>query len=266
MSYILDALKKSEAKRQAESSPTLFRQQAPEPSLGSQKKTVIAWGVIGMMGLLAGLGIGWQLGVLDGLIARVTEADSVETQAIKSGQIPTPERLIAVEAEPPIVDKPEPASQSASTPDPIPEVEQATSVAVANEGLPSEQAIRATGQTVTSEPAPTTAFSEEATAPAKAPQSEEVLASVETETASVWTPSQPAYLQFWELPQPVQADLEAIKLNVHVFAPDPADRFVLINGRRFGEGDQVSQELWVFAIREEGAILDYGDYRFLLTR
>ena len=57
-----------------------------------------------------------------------------------------------------------------------------------------------------------------------------------------------------------------IKFSVLVFASDPADRFVLINGQRFGEGDSVQSGLMVKEIRREGVVFSYRLYQFLVER
>jgi general secretion pathway protein B len=57
-----------------------------------------------------------------------------------------------------------------------------------------------------------------------------------------------------------------IKFSVLVYAKDPADRFVLINGERMEEGDSPMSGLVVEEIRREGVLFSYRLYRFLVER
>ena len=83
---------------------------------------------------------------------------------------------------------------------------------------------------------------------------------------SLWEPQKPEYLEMWELPQSTQEKLSNLTLTVHVFDVALASRFVLINGRRFTEDTQVGEGIWLVSIVPEGAVLEVDDYRVLLTR
>jgi hypothetical protein len=48
-------------------------------------------------------------------------------------------------------------------------------------------------------------------------------------------------------------------LHVHVYADDPRDRFVFIDGRRYVEGDRVDGRYRLDAITPEGVVLSRGD-------
>ncbi len=60
--------------------------------------------------------------------------------------------------------------------------------------------------------------------------------------------------------------LPALHLDVHVYATNPADRFVYINMRRYREGSTLAEGPVVRAIRRDGVVLDYQGVRFLLPR
>jgi len=79
-------------------------------------------------------------------------------------------------------------------------------------------------------------------------------------------PREPAPIGYWELPDSVRADVPEIKFSVLVYAADPADRFVLINGERLGEGDSSQPGLVVKEIRRDGVIFTYRLYQFLVER
>lgn len=60
--------------------------------------------------------------------------------------------------------------------------------------------------------------------------------------------------------------LPKLTLNAHVHAPEPAQRFVLINLSRYGEGDQVAPGLVVDTIFPGGVVLKDKQGRFVVPR
>ena len=84
--------------------------------------------------------------------------------------------------------------------------------------------------------------------------------------AEEFDPGKPAPISYWELPDAVRADLPDIKFSVLVYALKPADRFVLLNGQRLGEGDTAQPGLVVKEIRRDGVVFSYRLYNFLVER
>jgi general secretion pathway protein B len=68
----------------------------------------------------------------------------------------------------------------------------------------------------------------------------------------------------WELPQAQRLEFPELDLTVHFYAGEPADRFVLINGERYGEGDRIDSNLRVARIVRQGVVVTFGSYRVLL--
>jgi general secretion pathway protein B len=64
---------------------------------------------------------------------------------------------------------------------------------------------------------------------------------------------------------PAQA-LPELHLDVHVYATNPADRFVYINMRKYHEGGALQEGPTVERIRRNGVVLNYQGLRFLLPR
>jgi general secretion pathway protein B len=77
---------------------------------------------------------------------------------------------------------------------------------------------------------------------------------------------QPQPISYWELPDAIRANVPEIKFSVLVYAIEPADRFVLVNGQRLVEGDSYGQGLVVEEIRLDGVVFSYRLYRFLVER
>jgi general secretion pathway protein B len=63
-----------------------------------------------------------------------------------------------------------------------------------------------------------------------------------------------------------RADLPPLRLSMHVFAEAPERRFVMIDGRRLTEGDQVATDVVLTTIRRDGAVLEIRGHRVLIER
>lgn len=71
-------------------------------------------------------------------------------------------------------------------------------------------------------------------------------------------------ISYWELPQGIRDNLPVIKITVLVYAERPADRFLLSNGQRLVEKDQLDGGVVLDEIRKDGAVFLYRNYRFLV--
>lgn len=70
----------------------------------------------------------------------------------------------------------------------------------------------------------------------------------------------------WQLPYSVRKELPELKLSMHVYSATPAQRFVVLNGNRQVEGDEVGGDVHVAEIRTDGVVLTYHGQRFLVPR
>jgi general secretion pathway protein B len=68
-----------------------------------------------------------------------------------------------------------------------------------------------------------------------------------------------------ELPESVQKMLPHLKLAGHVFAKDPTKRMIVINNRICHEGDLVENQLVLEQIVWEGVVLRYQEIRFRMN-
>ncbi|MEO8671792.1 MAG: general secretion pathway protein GspB [Tahibacter sp.] len=71
---------------------------------------------------------------------------------------------------------------------------------------------------------------------------------------------------YWELPLNVRKDLPVLKLTMHVYSSEPAQRFVVLNGNRQVEGDDLGAEVKLSEIRADGVVLEFHGQRFLVPR
>jgi len=66
--------------------------------------------------------------------------------------------------------------------------------------------------------------------------------------------------EIWELPAAAQQKMKDLKITIHVYNEIPAERFVIINMRRYREGDALTRAgLKLESITREGVIINYGE-------
>ncbi|MDB5967899.1 MAG: hypothetical protein JWQ90_349 [Hydrocarboniphaga sp.] len=68
-----------------------------------------------------------------------------------------------------------------------------------------------------------------------------------------------------EMPPAYRADFPALTVEVHVWDSDPAKRFVLVNGRRYSEGETLAQGPRLAEIAQDGLVLEYRGSRVLYS-
>jgi len=71
---------------------------------------------------------------------------------------------------------------------------------------------------------------------------------------------------YYELPFSVRKALPPLRLSMHVYAGDPAQRFVILNDSRLGEGDKTADEVTLREVRKDGAVLEFQGQRFFYPR
>lgn len=73
-------------------------------------------------------------------------------------------------------------------------------------------------------------------------------------------PSSDPLLQLSDLSAEERKSLPPLKLSMHLWNPDPAKRFAILDGTRVGEGDRVGDAV-VAAITRDGVVLDWNGRR-----
>lgn len=261
MSILLEALKKSEQERQLGQTPTL-NTRPDEPSNGAA--TPNPWILLAMatVSVCVMAWFGWQQfrEPAGAEVSRVATAQTAEGVTPAVEQAPQPRTL--TETYQPEVSESAPASENAperinSEPDdrdrlrrsvstytadqePTPEAAQAEKVAAVLEAV----------QETAAKPLPEEGDGAQS---AQKPGRREALEPHVAEPIS-----------YWELPQGIRDDLPPIKITVLVYAEHPEDRFLLSNGQRLVEKDQLDGGLVLDEIRKDGAVFLYRNYRFLV--
>lgn len=255
MSFILDALKKSESDRQRQSGPSLFEVKVAPP-----RRKLPVWAVaIAVLLAINIVVVGWML------LRHPAERQAVPPVSAEApAAAPPATRAIAQDA---AAARPgAPAASGAAGPEPAASAAAPQSTATPPPSAATEPAVRAANPT--QPPA--------ATPPAGADQStgEGTTGSDPSDYAPAVEPAAQgagaAQGSGGELPLYQQvvtsANLPELHLDLHVFADRPRDRFAMINMHRVGEGDTLPDGAQVEAIRPDGVVLSYHGTRFLLPR
>ena len=230
MSFILDALRKSENERQRNATPGIA--DAPiRPR--SQRRSFWIPLVAALLGInLSLLAVLWYVGNRDTPQNATTPSTALEparkvqsapaTPSVQAPIVPLPDSTSVI-ADPTV--SRELASEFATPPQPQP---QPTAPAVA---IPT--------------PPPTGATP-----------------SIEVDEGSsiVDVPT------LAELSLAGSVSLPTLHLDIHVYSDTPAERFVFINTAKYREGDKITEGPTVDKINQSGVVLVHQNRRFLLTR
>ena len=221
MSFILDALKKSESDRQRRSGPALFEVRVAPPRTG-----LPLWAIAVAALLLVNLAIVmWMLW----RHPAARTADTGTAAAALPG--PAPPAPAAAAAAPPPLSLTAPAASPAAP------------------ALPPTPAVASGAGDNPDDYAP-------AAEPAAAP-------SLSNRVRRATADGVPLYQ---DAAATAGASIPQLRLDLHVFAQRPQDRFVMINMHKLREGDSLPEGVHVDSITPEGAVLSYGGARFLLPR
>ena len=239
MSLILDALKKSEAERQRQSGPTLL-----EVRLSQPRRRYPAW-VIAVGALLAVNIVLLLAFVLHRPAASPAESPQAAAARTPPAAASPPAAAAPATSASPLPGSVAPMAASAAAP-------AATAAAVVSEGDLLVSAPRTLSHADAALDSQDGARNPADDAPA-VPQGSSKL---DRETASHYA----ALPSFSE----VSGDMPDLRLDLHVFAARPGDRYALINMHRVQEGDALPEGPRVLAITREGVALDYRGQEFML--
>lgn len=236
MSLILDALKKSEAERQRQNGPTLLEVRISQP-----RRRYPAW-VIAVGALLA-------LNMLLLLAFVLHRPSSPQAQAPQTGVTAPAAAVAAPAASAPVATSSAgvaPVTPNAQTP-----VLDTSATMVGGPGTlqpaPTnfpQREVSGNGQDSAGNPAD----DEPAVPPGRS--------AAERDSAG----------HYGDLPNfnDVGGDLPELRLDLHVYAEHPRDRYAMINMHRVREGDALPEGPRVLAITREGVALDYRGQQFML--
>jgi general secretion pathway protein B len=260
MSFILDALKKSETDRQRQSGPSLF-----EVKVAAPRRRLPIWAVA--IAVLLGINlivVSWMLLRHPPSQQPAATPAAAAPSAVSGGHVPDQGAASVSAAGIP------PATGSAAGP--ATDVTQRAPGSAGSPSAPSAPASSAAVPRAANSAAPP-ADTPPAGAPGAGPSTaggdpSDYAPAVEPAgtrgsgaTEGAAGGGLPLYQQIVD-----SAGLPSLHLDLHVFADRPRDRFVMINMHRLGEGDSLPGGVQVETIRPDGVVLTYHGTRFLLPR
>lgn len=267
MSYILEALKKSQRQRELGSVPRLTTEQAPLRRPGAAG---MPWWIAGVALLSAGAAV-FLYDTFGRHLLRADGAASVATAQHAPAPPAAPVATGAGVESPGIV--------QASAPDVQPSPPTADSVAAGADEFAAPLAETAAAAPGFAPPADggTTHYPAEAAAAddvwadtePQAPARDGTLANAASMERTPAAPVERAPVQslplLAQLPFDAQRSIPSISLNVHVYSHNPAERFVFLNMQKYREGERSREGVLIEEITPDGAILRYGQQRFRLA-
>ena len=262
MTYILDALKKADQQREFGQVPgidSLHDQPRPRPP---RRWPWVLVAVL-LLSALVFAGLWWRSGAgnADGAATTTRPAEPIaQSVPDRAPGPPVASQAPRVEPSAPPVDNDivdAPAAEPAAPPPaiarrplrplPLPE--------------PVASAARPESAQARQLPAP-------APEPSVAPSLPPEVVELRAPTPQTPPEAQPAWkrLPLWPLvPDRILRQVkERLELNVHVYSEHPRDRFVLLNMKKYREGDQIAEGLDLEEITREGVVLAVPDGRFRL--
>lgn len=251
MSFILDALKKSESDRARQSGPALYEVKVPPPRHGLPLWALI---VVGLLAVNLVIGVWMLVRHTPSAAAGVAPAAGAATTAASSALPSQPAGVAtAAPAQSPPGQPVSPATQTVSAPLP-----PATAPAVPGSPATASAAAR------TNEPPP--AGAAESANPEDYEPAGPAPRELEGPTSHVRRGTADGVPLYQELATQQGASLPQLRLDLHVYAAVPSQRFVMINMRKLREGDSTPEGARVEAITPDGAVLSFNGSRFLLTQ
>ena len=269
MSYILDALRKSDQQRQRGTAPTLLAAQTAA-AVAPEQRALLAYGLLAALLVGAGILIGWLRPW------QPEQAPPRRQEPVASKPVESPPRESAP-APPEMASQPmaEPKLQSATRPElvtPAPsEISPQSKLQpnLQNATRPAQAAPAPLKVTPQSKPE----LAARAKAEAVAPPREAPAVAPGTTAASI--PERPVdttaadaagdqkVISMSELPLSVRRELPAMTISVHAYSGNPAARMVSIDNRMLREGESLVPGLKLEQITPDGMIFVYKEYRFL---
>jgi general secretion pathway protein B len=266
MSFILDALKRSENERQRQTGPGL----AAAPEGGTEQRRSPWLGVVVAL-LLVNLGV---LGFLLSRPAATPESAASATAPAAAPERPADRRVATMHTrgdtpaptpKTPVVTAGPTSSLPAERPAPAPPGHDAVAASgtlgtVPRDAgeLPEERNVRSLGDEVVAlEDVAADASAEPVAAPRRAAP-EAVAPAAARRSAAGHLPT------VQELTLKGEFSGRPLHLDLHVYYDDPSRRLVFINGSKYREGERIDDGLRVAEIVPDGVVLDDGRQRFLL--
>jgi len=245
MSYILDALKKSDQQRQRGATPTL---QAAQVTVAAPKRPMlIYYGLLAAVLLFTGIIIGW-------LRPWQPEQSPFGSEPI-AGESP-----IAISQQAPTTPLTAPQDMPGNTTQEFPE----PNLTRAGLAVPVAATMKPNNTAPDSATTSSSGIPGSATPGAAAPIPDKSMPDKSMrKSASIATVAQEQKaIPMDELPLQIQREIPAMTVQLHAYSSAPSERLVSINSIRLREGGSLMLGLRLEQITPDGMIFSYKGYRF----
>jgi general secretion pathway protein B len=235
MSFILDALKKSESDRQRQSGPALFEVKVTPP-----KPRFPYWALALAALLVINIAVGaW-------VYLHRPPAEPAATSAAAAPAGPAASSAAAPAAAAPTRAVPPATTTGAPTAPPHPATRSAA--------IPPEPVLSADAEAKDAPRNP------DDYAPAVAPEKQ----NPDQGGSHVRSGTESGLKSYADAASSPEAHLPALRVDLHVYAAKPEERFVLINMHRLHEGETLPDGVRVESITPEGVVVSYQGAKFIL--
>ena len=233
MSYILDALRRSEQERAPVDGLSIGRHDPGPGLLPPRRAMAYAAPIVGALALVGGVYLLWAQPFLNRSPA-ATDAPSADSASI------------AAIAQEPVTAPPPPAAAPTFKPVPTPGASTAAPKPTPVRDLVEQTRISRPAQSLVTEP------------PARR------VAAVQAPAALPPAVDNVPFLR--SLGPELRQALPEMVVNIHVYAASAAERILYINNRPYQAGDKLRDDIVVEEIVADGAVLSYRGQRFKLPR
>lgn len=234
MSYILDALRRADAERERGAVPSIHAQTVPPASDDAPRPTAakpMLWLIVALSLALVGSMV-WQM------------AGREAAPPAQPGTAPGTGTIAQTPVTPPAATQPATAAPSLA---PVPATDPAPAIVAAP---PARQALP---------PVPPPARAETRATSTDAARPPTTGPAPAAAAANERVPSQS------ELPENIRREIPQLVVGGSIYSPNPASRFLILNGQIFHENDKVTPDLVLEQIKLKAAVLRYKGHRFGIT-
>ena len=231
MSFILDALKKSESDRQRQSGPALFEVKVTPPRPRFPY---------------------WALALAALLVINIVVGAWVFLRR------PPPATAPSETAATPLI----PAAQS-----PLPQAAARPAVPVVAASVAPAAPPNTTASAMASQPEPVLSDAQSKDAPLNPDDYEPAVAGKQNQgqaDAHVRSGTESGLKNYADAASTPESHMPALRVDLHVYAAKPEERFVLINMHRLREGESLADGVRVESITPEGVVVSYQGAKFIL--
>lgn len=246
MSYILDALKKSESERGHGAIPGVQTVHSSSINYHQQKKTI--WPYFLIAAVLLNIAVIAYFIYTQNNLSQPTLATVVQNNAILASSTEASKNTVPTT----VVGAPVSITPAQPTP-----AISATQLANVTPDIPVKHT-----QTVAEDNFKASALTPETAANEPVTQPPMTKPFVEPTNERSNEPYDQKIVEQYELPENIQRQLPSLIISAHVFSSNPAQRSVIINNEFFEEKDYILDDVSLYEITGDGVIFSYNGFLF----